>query len=76
MFLADLIEQEFLSDEASGPEDESIESKGVWKVRMAAAADLPLAPDAQKGLKILEVLTPAWRSESVRSCFRSCVVPS
>ncbi|KAJ7737496.1 hypothetical protein B0H16DRAFT_1730275 [Mycena metata] len=64
MFLADLIEQEFLSDEASGPEDESIESKEVWKVRMAAAADLPLAPDAQKGMKILEVLTPAWRSES------------
>ncbi|KAJ6529261.1 hypothetical protein B0H19DRAFT_1242834 [Mycena capillaripes] len=61
-FLADLIHEQFLSDEASGPEDDSGESKEAWKVRIAAAANLSLHPDAQKELKILEILVPAWRS--------------
>ncbi|KAJ7090664.1 hypothetical protein C8R44DRAFT_990666 [Mycena epipterygia] len=63
-FLADLIHEQFLSDEASGPEDDSIESNDAWKVRMASEAGLPLDPDSQKQMKILEILTPAWRSES------------
>ncbi|KAJ6534241.1 hypothetical protein B0H19DRAFT_1323832 [Mycena capillaripes] len=47
---------------ASGPEDDSGESKEAWKVRIAAAVNLSLHPDAQKELKILEILVPAWRS--------------
>ncbi|KAJ7934844.1 hypothetical protein B0H13DRAFT_1591307, partial [Mycena leptocephala] len=48
----------------SGPEDDSNESKEAWKVRLASAAGLPLDPEAQQKTKILEILTPAWRSES------------
>ncbi|KAJ7848752.1 hypothetical protein B0H14DRAFT_3452969 [Mycena olivaceomarginata] len=64
-FLADLIHEEFLSDEVSEPEDGSHESKDAWKVRLAAAADLPLDPDAQSELKVLEILVPALRSDAV-----------
>ncbi|KAJ7789504.1 hypothetical protein B0H14DRAFT_3162033 [Mycena olivaceomarginata] len=46
-FLADLIHEQYLSDKVSGPEDEAVETK-EWKVRLAAAANLPLDPAAQK----------------------------
>ncbi|KAJ7894600.1 hypothetical protein B0H14DRAFT_3426635 [Mycena olivaceomarginata] len=69
-FLADLIHEEFLSDEVSEPEDGSHESKDAWKVRLAAAADLPLDPDAQSELKVLEILVPAWRSDAVLVCLQ------
>ncbi|KAJ7836627.1 hypothetical protein B0H13DRAFT_1912969 [Mycena leptocephala] len=62
--LADLLHGQFLSDEASRPEDDSIEGKEAWKVPLASAAGLLLDPKAQQKTKILEILTPAWRSES------------
>ncbi|KAJ7673007.1 hypothetical protein DFH06DRAFT_1467431 [Mycena polygramma] len=37
-FLLDLINEQYLSDEVSGPEQGSGESKEAWKVRMAVAA--------------------------------------
>ncbi|KAJ7247962.1 hypothetical protein C8J57DRAFT_1522527 [Mycena rebaudengoi] len=63
-FLADLIHEQFLSDEVSGPEDNSGESKEAWKVRLAASAKLPLGPDAQRKLELLEILVPKWRADS------------
>ncbi|KAJ7744274.1 hypothetical protein DFH07DRAFT_749550 [Mycena maculata] len=63
-FLKVLIDEQFLSDEVSGPEDDSGESKDAWRVRMAAAAGLPTAPDALKKLHFLEVLVPDWRSKA------------
>ncbi|KAJ7885698.1 hypothetical protein B0H14DRAFT_3734761, partial [Mycena olivaceomarginata] len=63
-FLADLIHEQYLSDEVSGPEDEAVETRDAWKVRLAAAANLPLDPAAQKKMEILELLVPAWRSEA------------
>ncbi|KAJ7929476.1 hypothetical protein B0H13DRAFT_2310619 [Mycena leptocephala] len=69
-FLTDLINEQFLSDEASGPEDNSGESKEAWKVRLAAAANLPLHRDAQKELKILEILVPAWHSTGYSGLIR------
>ncbi|KAF8142576.1 hypothetical protein K438DRAFT_1784596 [Mycena galopus ATCC 62051] len=57
------VHEQFLSDEASGPEDTSVETKEAWKVRLAAAANLPLVPDAQKELKLLEIVVPSWRSD-------------
>jgi hypothetical protein len=65
-FLADLIHEQYLSDEVSGPEDEAVETRDAWKVRLAAAANLPLDPAAQKKMEMLELLVPAWRSEAVR----------
>ncbi|KAJ7789017.1 hypothetical protein B0H14DRAFT_3892136 [Mycena olivaceomarginata] len=66
-FLADLIHEQYLSDEVSGPEDEAVETRDAWKVRLAAAANLPLDPAAQKKMEILELLVPAWRSEAYSS---------
>ena len=58
-----------LSDEASGPEDEDIESKEAWKLRMATAYGMkdPTAATVSK-LKFLEKIEPKWRSERVGIC--------
>lgn len=65
-FITDLIHEQFLSDEVSEPEDKSGESKEAWKVRLAAAGNLPLDPNAQQKLQLLEILVPSWRSDAVR----------
>ncbi|KAJ7830964.1 hypothetical protein B0H13DRAFT_2213170 [Mycena leptocephala] len=62
--LKEIINAEYLSDEVSGPEDESVETKEVWKVRMAAISDMSLEPNALKKLHFLEILQPGWRSDS------------
>ncbi|KAJ7898909.1 hypothetical protein B0H14DRAFT_3124291 [Mycena olivaceomarginata] len=64
-FLADLIHEQYLSDKVSGPEDEAVETRDAWKVRLAAAANLPLDPAAQKKMEMLKLLVPAWRSEAI-----------
>ncbi|KAJ7689940.1 hypothetical protein B0H17DRAFT_1134654 [Mycena rosella] len=60
--LKGLVHQEYLSDEVSGPEDETWETKEAWKVRMAALTDMSLAPAALEKVKFLEVLLPAWHT--------------
>ncbi|KAJ7904888.1 hypothetical protein B0H13DRAFT_2024525, partial [Mycena leptocephala] len=40
--LKEVINAEYLSDEMSEPEDESVETKEAWKVRMAAISDMSL----------------------------------
>ncbi|KAJ7668842.1 hypothetical protein B0H17DRAFT_1335884 [Mycena rosella] len=61
-FVADIINEQYLSDKVSGPEEGSGESKDGWKVRLAAAANLPLDPAMLKKLDFLEILIPSWRS--------------
>ncbi|KAJ7920373.1 hypothetical protein B0H13DRAFT_1867715, partial [Mycena leptocephala] len=62
-FLLNLLHEQCLSDEVSGPEEGSGETKGEWKVRMAAALGLPLDANSLKTKKFLEVLVPDWRSD-------------
>ncbi|KAJ7686753.1 hypothetical protein B0H14DRAFT_2654163 [Mycena olivaceomarginata] len=62
--MEDLLSQELLSDEASGPEDDADETFDAWKVRMAAAADHKnLTAAALKKEHFVEVLECPWRSD-------------
>jgi hypothetical protein len=62
----DLLHEELISDEASGPENEDEESFAAWKVRMAAAhGHKVLTPAALKNEHFLEVLKCPWRSDEV-----------
>ncbi|KAJ7674141.1 hypothetical protein B0H17DRAFT_1183165 [Mycena rosella] len=61
-FIVDIINEQYLSDEVSGPEEGSGESKDGWKVRLAAAVKLPLDPATLQKLNFLEILIPSWRS--------------
>jgi hypothetical protein len=55
-----------MSDEASGPEDET-ESLQDWKQRMAFLSGIESSEyEAISKLKFLEVIDPAWRSDEVR----------
>ncbi|KAJ7899587.1 hypothetical protein B0H14DRAFT_3779595 [Mycena olivaceomarginata] len=59
--LRDLINEQYLSDEVSGPEDDSDETMEEWVARLhaaAVAAKLPLSANA----RFLEILRPDWRS--------------
>ncbi|KAJ7724419.1 hypothetical protein B0H16DRAFT_1786129 [Mycena metata] len=62
-FLRDIVDEQYLSDEVSGPEAGSGETKPAWKVRLAAAANLPLDAESLKDISILEKLIPEWRSD-------------
>jgi hypothetical protein len=60
----EMIHEELLSDEASGPEGE--EDPAAWKVRMAQIHGLrDLSPAALKKERFLEVLECPWRSDEV-----------
>ncbi|KAJ7794261.1 hypothetical protein B0H14DRAFT_3497176 [Mycena olivaceomarginata] len=62
--LEDMLHEQHLSDEASGPEDEEQESFAVWKLRMAAKYGIrDLSPTGLKKLQFVEVLECPWRSE-------------
>ncbi|KAJ6595972.1 hypothetical protein B0H10DRAFT_2441967 [Mycena sp. CBHHK59/15] len=56
--------RQFLSNEVSEPEENSGQSKEAWKVRLAASGNLPLDPNAQQKLELLEILVPSWRSNA------------
>ncbi|KAJ7138687.1 hypothetical protein C8R43DRAFT_1131868 [Mycena crocata] len=64
-FLKDIVHPEYLSDEMSGPEDETREAKAAWKVRLAAEMGISLSPDVLERTQILEVLSPPWRTDIV-----------
>ncbi|KAJ7893078.1 hypothetical protein B0H14DRAFT_3675693, partial [Mycena olivaceomarginata] len=66
-FLTDLSHEQYLSDEVSGPDDESGESHDAWKVRCAVAANMTTDASALAKIQFLEVLTPAWRSTEYSS---------
>ncbi|KAJ7703641.1 hypothetical protein B0H17DRAFT_1194141 [Mycena rosella] len=57
--LSALLNESHESDEASGPEDNSGESREVWKARMATVAEIPVTSHAMfEKLEFLEVLEP------------------
>jgi hypothetical protein len=63
----DLILCNHLSNEASGPEDEEVESKAAWKGRMARKLGMTVRnQEVLMRLKIWERIRPEWRSEKVR----------
>ncbi|KAF7349155.1 hypothetical protein MVEN_01437800 [Mycena venus] len=64
--MKDLLSQELLSDEASGPEDEAEEAFYASKVRMAAAAGRKnLTAAALKNEHFVEVFECPWRSDEL-----------
>jgi hypothetical protein len=64
--LTDMQREEHVSDEASGPEDGSGETKANWNGRMARVAGIDgISPAALKKTKFLEVLKQEWCSDQV-----------
>ncbi|KAJ7798282.1 hypothetical protein B0H14DRAFT_3156978 [Mycena olivaceomarginata] len=61
-FLRDISHEQDLSEEVSGPDENSGESHEAWKVRCAIAANVPTDATSLKKTKFLEVLSPAWRT--------------
>ncbi|KAI8986141.1 hypothetical protein BD414DRAFT_416524 [Trametes punicea] len=58
--------QEMMSDEASGPEDETVEPKEEWRRRIAEGAGIIGRTDAElKKMVFFEVISPRWRSEAL-----------
>ncbi|KAJ7290685.1 hypothetical protein C8J57DRAFT_1705932 [Mycena rebaudengoi] len=54
--LLDIIHEEYLSDEVSGPDENTNETKQAWQIRMAAKS-------GRSDRGFLEVLVPPWRSQ-------------
>jgi hypothetical protein len=71
-YLRERSKESFRNLKQTWKETQNIETRDAWKVRLAAAANLPLDPAAQKKMEILELLVPAWRSEAVRC--RCCYI--
>ncbi|KAF8170477.1 hypothetical protein K438DRAFT_1982638 [Mycena galopus ATCC 62051] len=64
--LAPLLHEQYESDEESGPEDNSEESKDAWKMRMAASCGITVTSRAVLAeLDFVEVLVPEWQSDIV-----------
>jgi hypothetical protein len=62
----ELVHEELISDEASGPEDKVIESPAAWKVRMAVQyGEKDVSPAALKDQSFLKVLECPWHSDKV-----------
>ncbi|KAJ7934571.1 hypothetical protein B0H13DRAFT_2305668 [Mycena leptocephala] len=58
------------SDEVSGPETHSGESKEAWKVRLLGAAGYPTDHASVSSYDVLEVLIPGWRVENYGKLLR------
>jgi hypothetical protein len=61
---------EYRSDEVSGPESDSGESKEAWKVRLLGAPGYPTDHTSVSSYDVLEVLIPGWRVENVSRALR------
>ncbi|KAF8834834.1 hypothetical protein BDN67DRAFT_1016100 [Paxillus ammoniavirescens] len=57
-----------MSDEASGPEDDTDQSHKEWEMEMATKAGLAADGDLE-GLNFLEVLKSPWRSEELGNVY-------
>ncbi|KAJ6543075.1 hypothetical protein B0H19DRAFT_313837 [Mycena capillaripes] len=68
-FVRDAAHAEYQSDEVSGPESDSGESKEAWKVRILGAAGYPTDHASVSSYNILEVLIQGWRIENVSLAF-------
>ncbi|KAJ7039996.1 hypothetical protein C8F04DRAFT_1084399 [Mycena alexandri] len=61
--MKELIHEQMVSDEASGPEDDEEESPQAWKVRMAVKyGSKDVTPSGLQNIDFVEVLECAWRS--------------
>ncbi|KAJ7913787.1 hypothetical protein B0H13DRAFT_2325922 [Mycena leptocephala] len=69
-FVRDMAHAEYQSDEVSGPESDSGESKEAWKVRLLGAAGYPTDHASVLCYNILEVLIPGWRVENYGKLLR------
>ncbi|KAJ7018277.1 hypothetical protein C8F04DRAFT_1151973 [Mycena alexandri] len=62
----ELIHEQYMSDEASGPDEADDRGKDVWKTRMAFKAGCGDATEAAlANLKFLEVLESPWRAAAI-----------
>ncbi|KAK7035159.1 hypothetical protein R3P38DRAFT_3494020 [Favolaschia claudopus] len=61
MFI-DVIHEQFLSDELSGPDSDASETQEEWKERLAGAAGLPTAPESLAKFQFFEVVVPDWHA--------------
>jgi hypothetical protein len=64
----EVIDLEFVSDYASGPETDAEESFDEWKVRMGAElgmSESSMGTEAWQRTSFLEYIRPRWRSEQV-----------
>jgi hypothetical protein len=59
-----IVYAEHMSDEGSGPEDDSDKAKDAWKTDMARKAGLAADADLDS-MSFLEVMKCPWRSEEV-----------
>ena len=65
--VAELLHEQHMSDEVSGPEDANDTSKAVWTTRMAFKTGLgDVSAEALKKKRFVEVLECPWRSDEVR----------
>lgn len=63
---APLLDISQMSDEASGPDPDSGETKEEWLGQMAGHLGMTsLAPEVLKTLQVFEVIRPNWRSDGV-----------
>jgi hypothetical protein len=63
-----VIDLEFVSDYASGPETDAEETFEEWKARMGAELGMSerrMGTDAWQRTRFLEYIRPRWRSEEV-----------
>ncbi|KAJ7893195.1 hypothetical protein B0H13DRAFT_2339786 [Mycena leptocephala] len=69
-FICNVAHAEYQSDEVSGPESDSGESKEAWKVRLLGAAGCPTDHTSVSSYNVLEVLIPGWRVENYGKLLR------
>ncbi|KAJ6532810.1 hypothetical protein B0H10DRAFT_2449663 [Mycena sp. CBHHK59/15] len=64
--VAELLHEQHMSDEVSGPEDANDTSKAVWTTRMAFKTGLgDVSAEALKKIRFVEVLECPWRSDEM-----------
>lgn len=66
-----ILHQDYLSDDASGPESDTEETKDKWKQQMAREAGIncgtkDVDDDQMEEMYFLENIRPEWRSAEVR----------
>ncbi|KAJ7105222.1 hypothetical protein C8R44DRAFT_886718 [Mycena epipterygia] len=69
-FVRDVAHAEYQSDEVSGPDSDSGESKEAWKVRLLDNAGYPTDHTSVSCYNVLEVLIPGWRVENYGKLLR------
>ncbi|KAJ7258647.1 hypothetical protein C8J57DRAFT_984726, partial [Mycena rebaudengoi] len=70
----ELLHEQYMSDEASGPEDDDETSKAVWKTKMGFKSRRVGRGDSDdEGVDYLQVLTPDWRADEMSEVLHEMV---